>query len=274
MLQDINQVSQIQVSRLKNTHFVGLMTFTRDQFAKAFGDGKDAPRKVNDQLQRFNEAYKALDEAYKSSTYSLDTEALRQADADCDRIFMGIKKMVQAQQGFDFNPAMKAAADLMMQAIDRYDISPNEDYLGENNKLQQLLQDVSNVANLKAAANTLGLEEAYSQLGKMVDRVRDLITQREMAKAPKGAMKAARTLMEPEYRWLIAILNATALMDDDEHRFDALITTLNANVDYLKRNALPLKENIIWTDEDYDDEPDPEIDGDPMEADGETPTEA
>ena len=203
MLQDIIQVSQIQVSRLKNTHFVGLMTFTRHQFAKAFGDGKDAPRKVSDQLQRFN-----------------------------------------------------------------------EDYLGENNKLQQLLQDVSNVANLKAAAHTLGLEEAYSQLGKMVDRVRDLITQREVAKAPKGAMKAARTLMEPEYRWLIAILNATALMDDDEHRFDALITALNANVDYLKRNALPLKENIIWTDEDYDDEPDPEIDGDPMEADGDTPTEA
>ena len=96
MLQEIQQVKSVPVSDLKNTHFVGLMTFTRDQFANTFTD--DAPPKVAEQLERFNTAYQALDDAYKTSTYSLDTEARSKADDDCDRTFMGIKKMVGAQQ--------------------------------------------------------------------------------------------------------------------------------------------------------------------------------
>lgn len=263
MLQEIQQVKSVPVSDLKNTHFVGLMTFTRDQFASTFTD--DAPRKVAEQLERFNTAYQALDDAYKTSTYSLDTEALSKADDDCDRTFMGIKKMVGAQQAFDFNPTVKEAADRMMQAIAKYDISTDEDYLGENNKLQQLLQDVTNVVALKADARTLGLTEAFTQLADKVDLVRKLITRREMGKAPKGAMKAARNAMEPEYRWLIAILNAAALMDDDEHRFDTLITTLNANIDYLKKNVIR-KGGIVWDDEDYDEELDEETEGEEIEG--------
>ena len=262
MLHDIQQVQSAPIAQMKNTHFVGLMTFTRDQFANAFGNPDAAPAKVTAQMQRFNSAYQNLDNAYKTSTYSLDTEALRQADDDCDRTFMGIKKMVQAQQAFDFNPTLKAAADRMMQAIAKYDISPDEDYLGENSKLQQLLNDVNTVATLTADAATLGLTAAFAQLAEKVVLVRQLITQRAAAKAPKGAMKAARAAMEPEYRWLITILNAAALMDDDEHRFDSLITALNANIDYLKKNVLPHRANIAWDDEDYEDETDDETDGD------------
>ena len=262
MLHDIQQVKSVPVSDLKNTHFVGLMTFTRDQFASTFGNPDASPAKVTAQMQRFSDAYKTLDEAYKTSTYSLDTERLRQADDDCDRTFMGIKKMVQAQQAFDFNPTVKDAADRMMQAIARFDISPDEDYLGENSKLQQLINDVRTVASLTDAAATLGLTAAFAQLADKVDLVRKLITQREAGKAPKGAMKVARQQMEPEYRWLIAILNAAALMDDDEHRFDPLITVLNANIDYLKKNVIR-KGGIVWDDEtdteldeeDFDEEP-------------------
>ena len=168
----------------------------------------------------------------------------------------------QAQQAFDFNPTVKDAADRMMQAIARFDISPDEDYLGENSKLQQLINDVRTVASLTDDAATLGLTEAFAQLADKVDLVRKLITQREAGKAPKGAMKVARQQMEPEYRWLIAILNAAALMDDDEHRFDPLITVLNANIDYLKKNVIR-KGGIVWDDEtdteldeeDFDEEP-------------------
>ena len=262
MLHDIQQVNTIHLAQMKLTHFMGLMTFTRDQFAGTFGEGKNAPQKVTDQLERFNKAYQTLDDAYKASTYSLDTKALSQADDDCDRTFMGIKKMVQAQQAFDFNPTVKDAADRMMQAIARFDISPDEDYLGENSKLQQLINDVRTVASLTDDAATLGLTEAFAQLADKVDLVRKLITQREAGKAPKGAMKVARQQMEPEYRWLIAILNAAALMDDDEHRFDPLITVLNANIDYLKKNVIR-KGGIVWDDEtdteldeeDFDEEP-------------------
>ena len=93
-------------------------------------------------------------------------------------------------------------------------------------------------AQLTADAETLGLTAALAQLAEKVALVRDLLTQRGLAQAPKGTMKAARAAMEPEYRWLIAILNAAALMSDDEHKFDTLIQTLNQNIDYLKTVVL------------------------------------
>ena len=80
-----------------------------------------------------------------------------------------------------------------------------------------------------------------------------------------------------QYRWLIAILNAAALMDDDEHRFDPLITVLNANIEYLKKNVIR-KGGIVWDDEtdeeldeeDFDEEPDEETEGEKPQTD---PTE-
>ncbi len=140
MIQDILQVQQLQISQMKQTHLVGLMSFTRDQFAASFSTEKPAPTKLQAQIAAFNKAYADLDTAYRADTYSLDTDELKAADKECDSIFMSIKKMVQAQQGFDFNPELKAAANRLMQAIDKFGIDVSEDYLGENNKLQQLLQ--------------------------------------------------------------------------------------------------------------------------------------
>ena len=238
MLKDILQVQAAPISQLKLTHFVGLMTFTRDQFAAFFTAQNPAPTKVATQLTRYNQRYGVLDDAYRIDDYSLDTERLKKADEDCDHTVMGVKKMTQAQQAFDFNPSVKSAADRMMQAYDKFDIDTAEDYLGENNKLQQFLQEVNTSAQLTADAETLGLTAALAQLAEKVALVRELLTQRGLAQAPKGTMKAARAAMEPEYRWLIAILNAAALMSDDEHKFDTLIQTLNQNIDYLKTVVL------------------------------------
>jgi hypothetical protein len=51
-------------------------------------------------------------------------------------------------------------------------------------------------------------------------------------------MKQARQAVEDEYRQLIQLLNAYALVDDDEHRFDSLFNLLNQNIDYLKNTVL------------------------------------
>ena len=59
-----------------------------------------------------------------------------------------------------------------------------------------------------------------------------------MAKPTKSQMKAACAQMEPEYRWLIQLLNAYALIDQDEQRYQSLIGALNQNIDYLKNIVL------------------------------------
>ena len=238
MLHSIEQVKTINLFDLRQTHLVGLMSFTRDQFAASFSTEKPAPTKLQAQIAAFNKAYADLDTAYRADTYSLDTDELKAADKECDSIFMSIKKMVQAQQGFDFNPELKAAANRLMQAIDKFGIDVSEDYLGENNKLQQLLQEIAQSTQLTADAKALGLEAALAQLKEKATLVRDLLTSRGLAKAPKGRMKQARQAVEDEYRQLIQLLNAYALVDEDKHRFDSLFNLLNQNIDYLKNTVL------------------------------------
>lgn len=235
---NVLQVEPVQISQMKQTHLVGLMSFTRDQFAASFTTEKPAPAKLQTQIEAFNKAYADLDAVYRADSYSLDTDELKNADKECDSIFMSIKKMVQAQQEFNFNPELKAAANRMMQAIDKFRIEVSEDYLGENNKLQQLLQEITESSQLTADAKALGLDAAIAQLKEKATLVRQLLTTRGLAKAPKGRMKQARQAVEQEYRQLTQLLNAYALVDDDEHRFDSLFNLLNQNIDYLKNTVL------------------------------------
>ena len=238
MLHSIEQVKTINLFDLRQTHLVGLMSFTRDQFAASFSTEKPAPTKLQAQIAAFNKAYADLDTAYRADTYSLDTDELKAADKECDDIFRGIAKMVDAQLDFNFNPELKMAAKRVKQAIDKFGIDVSEDYLGENNKLQQLLQEIAQSTQLTADAKALGLEAALAQLKEKATLVRDLLTSRGLAKAPKGRMKQARQAVEDEYRQLIQLLNAYALVDDDAHRFDSLLNLLNQNIDYLKTTVL------------------------------------
>jgi hypothetical protein len=238
MVNEIMQTHEISLTYLKQTHLVGLMTFTRDQFAASFSTEKPAPTKLQAQIAAFNKAYADLDTAYRADTYSLDTDELKAADKECDDIFRSIVKMVEAQLDFNFNPELKMAAKRVKQAIDKFGIDVSEDYLAENNKLQQLIQEITESTQLTADSKALGLETAFAQLKEKATLVRDLLTSRGLAKAPKGRMKQARQAVEDEYRQLIQLLNAYALVDDDEHRFDSLFNLLNQNIDYLKNTVL------------------------------------
>ena len=238
MVRNILQLNKVSLSYLKQAHLMGLMTFTRDQFAAFFTTEKTAPAKLQEQIEVFNAAYTEFDAAYRADTYSLNTDELKVADKECDSIFMSIKKMVAAQQEFDFDPELKAAANRIKQAIDKFAINVSEDYLAENNKLQQFIQEIAQSTQLTADAKALGVEAALAKLKEKAMQVRELITSRGLAKAPKGRMKKARQAMEDEYRELRLLINAYAIVDDDKHRYDSLFNLLNQNIDYLKNTVL------------------------------------
>ena len=268
------QITDFGVSGLKLTHFVGLMTFVKQQYEASFDEEVPAPAKVAEQWSSFLPAYNRLDKAYKAESYSLYTQQLKDADDACDKIFMSAKKMTQAQQGFDFDQQKKQSADRMMQCIDKYKINTAEDYLGQNNKMQQLLEEIEGSATLTHDATVLGLTDALAQLKEKVTLVRQLLTERGASKAPKGEMQAARSAMEPEYKWMMAIINAAALMSEDPHQFDALIIALNQNIDYLK-NVVLARQGGEGEDEGGDEpepspepEPTPEPEPQPDPSDG------
>ena len=96
------------IAQLRLTHFMGLMTYTKDQWTAFFTQEYPAPGKLPAQFGEFTAAYDVLNRAYQTDEYSQDTERLKRADEDCDHTYMGVKKMVQAQQAFDFNQPVKA----------------------------------------------------------------------------------------------------------------------------------------------------------------------
>lgn len=266
MLQDIPQVQGAPISQLKLTHFVGLMSFTNTEVAKFFAqDGMTWPKKVQTQYVRFSNAYQTLDEAYKKEKYSLYTEELKEADAACDKYYMGIKKVVDGWLHFDLDDALKTQALKLKQSMDNYDIDVTEDYLGENNKLQQWLQDVNGSAQLQKAVKALNLGTYIEQLSEKVTQVRSLITERSVRQPEKGATQTAREAMEPEYRLLVKILNADALCDDDEEKYTSLFTTLNRNIDYLKNVVLAHQGAAKPDDPDGDDKGDDDKPDDPSD---------
>ena len=53
MLKDIPQVQSAPIAQLKQTHFVGLMTFTKDQYLGFFTQENPAPAKVAEQWAVF-----------------------------------------------------------------------------------------------------------------------------------------------------------------------------------------------------------------------------
>jgi len=59
--------------------------------------------------------------------------------------------------------------------------------------------------------------------------------------------------MEPQYRWLVQLLNAYALIDANEQRYAALIGALNQNIDYLKNVVLARQGGDSGEDEPSDD---------------------
>ena len=106
-------------------------------------------------------------------------------------------------------------------------------------------------AILTVAAQTLGLTAAIAQLKTVAQRLRQLITDRSATMPAKERMRNARTAMTVEYRWLITALNAYAMVDQDEQRFEVLINKLNGNLDYLKNTVLARKGS---SEEEQDDE--------------------
>lgn len=241
MIQDVKTVVSFDSTRLDNSLYVGLMTFTRDQFNFEFDEDNPAPGKIAAQLTRYEAAYTELDTAYVETRKSVFTPEIEAADTESDQLVIGIRQMVEGATRMTFDQERQQQAIRFYDALKKYKIDTKENYLAENNKILQWIEEVESSATLTVAAQTLGLTAAIAQLKTVAQRLRQLITERSQSMPAKERMRNARTAMTVEYRWLITALNAYAMVDQDEVRFEVLINKLNGNLDYLKNTVLARK---------------------------------
>ena len=241
MIQDVKTVVSFDTTRLDNSLYVGLMSFTKDQYNGFFDADHPAPTKLAAQFTRYDGAYTELDAAYLETRKSVYTPEIEAADTESDQLVIGIRQVAEGATRMSFDQQRQQQATQFYEAMKKYKIDTKENYLAENNKILQWVEEVEGSAELTADAQTLGLSAAIAQLKTVAQRLRQLITERSQSMPAKERMRNARTAMTAEYRWLITALNAYAMIDANETRYDPLVNALNGNLDYLKNTVLSRK---------------------------------
>ena len=231
-------VQDAPIVRMQNAVLVGTMKFTLDQCDSTFTAAAPAPTRLAAQLAEFRTSYGNLNNAFALTRESLITIDISDLDKEGDQLFIGAKETVEGARRMTYVPARKQAGDRLNVFMKKYQIDVKENMIAEWSKLQQMCEEANDSASLTADLATLGLTDMWARLTEIADQLRDKLTQRSAELPALQVMKQAREAIYPEYRALISLLNAYALIDSDIHRYETLIMTLNNNIDYVRIHAM------------------------------------
>jgi len=226
------------VRHLTNSVLVGTMKFTIDQFSAFFTAQNPAPARLAAQQSEFQTAYNRLNAAYALTRTSLLTGDIANLDSEGDQLYLAVKETSEAAQRMTYVAARKQAGDRNMVFLKKYKINTKENFISEWSKMQQLCEEANGSAQITADMATLGLTEVMARLTDIADQLRDFLTQRNAELPSQKAMQQAREAIYPEYRALVDLLNAFAMVDADVTRYATLIQTLDRNIDYVRVHAM------------------------------------
>ena len=243
-------IKQIDFFRLTVMRIAGFLEYLQ-QFVKlvrafAYSEGSaqsNLPAKVQPYFTALASAVGAVDSAYKQSRASDLTKRIADEDTRRDNLYTALKNQVQMYLKFDFDKEMQEAAQLLWNIIKKYGIDVSENYSEESGKLQQMLQELETNYQAELRLKKLGLESLVSQLKTANEQVRTLMSQRndEWTYQQKAALATARKEADEAYKDFVAMLNAAALMDESEYRFDELVSRINELIDYNRKYVVPKK---------------------------------
>ena len=231
-------VQDLPLTRLANSVLVGTMKFTLDQFNAFFTASNPAPERLGQQLTSFSAAYDRLNAAYALTRESLLTGDIAELDREGDQLYLAVKETSETAQRMTFMPARKQAGDRNMVFLKKYKINTKENFISEWSKLQQMTEEANGSAQVTADMATLGLTEVMARLTVIADQLRSKLTERNAEMPTQKAMQQAREAIYPEYRALIQLQNAFALVDSNTSKYLALISALNQNIDYVRVHAM------------------------------------
>lgn len=238
MIQQPTLVQDVPLTRMANSVIVGTMKFTVDQFNTFFNAQNPAPARLAQQLAEFSAAYDNLNASYALTRESLITIDIHGLDEEGDQLFLAVKETTIAAQRMTYLLTKKQAGDRMNIVLKKYSIDVKDNMISEWSKIQQFCEECNASALIAADLITLGLIDVMARLTEIADTLRQRLTERSGEMPALRAMKQARERIAPEYRALIQLLNAFALVDSDTQKYRNLIQTLNGNIDYVRVHAM------------------------------------
>ena len=241
-------IKQIEDFKSKYLRMAGFVEFVQ-QALKLFTDFRNSgeegvsqlPTKVESVYTSYKDNVTAVDDAYKLSRSSDYTQRIADEDDRRDNLYKQLVSLLKMFRRFGYDTEKKAAADYLWNIVKKYGVDPGENYSEESGKLQQMLQELTTDTQAGQHLTLLGLESLVTQLNTANEQVRTLMSNRndERMQVEKAALANARERADEAYRDLILALNASAVMDDDAHRFDALISQVNELIKYYRLYVVP-----------------------------------
>ena len=231
-------VQDAPIVRMTNSVLVGTVKFTLEQFNAFFNASNPAPARLTGQFASFGTSYDRLNAAYALTRTSLLTGDIANLDSEGDQLYLAVKETSEAAQRMTYVVARKQAGDRNMVFLKKYKINTKENFVSEWSKLQQLTEEANASAQITADMATLGLTEVMARLTDIAAQLREFLTQRNAELPSQKAMQQAREAIYPEYRALIDLLNAFAMVDENVNRYATLIQALNRNIDYVRVHAM------------------------------------
>ena len=241
-------IKQIETFQSKYLRMAGFVEFVQ-QVLKLFTAFRDSgeqgvsqlPTKVETVYTSFSGSVTAVDDAYKLSRASDYTQKIADEDDRRDNLYKQLVSMLKMFKRFNYDTEKKEAATYLWNIVKKYNVDVNENYSEESGKLQQMLQELTTDAQAELRTAKLGIENIITQLNTANEQVRTLMSYRndERMQIEKAALANARNEADQAYCTLVLSLNAAAVMDDDAHRFDELISQVNELIKYFRQYVLP-----------------------------------
>lgn len=200
--------------------------------------GSELPTKLVAAGEDLLAAIAAMKEAYRKVNTKAMSAEIRKRDEERDGLLREVKALVATMARMSSMPERQVAGQVLQASMAQWKLNPKRAYLIETTAVGTWLQVVAQSAELSAAAETLGLSTMLTRLAVLNDEVTTLINDRSNAIGEKRARQQRRRRKEAEARWrtFVLVLNAAAVMDPDEHRYDHFTGPMNQQLKELKQD--------------------------------------
>lgn len=222
----MEKVTPVVFSYFRNNDHVQFMT----DFNTLVSNATPLALKIEALYPEFNEAYMALDKAFKVDGGSMLTLPIIGADGLRDRFWSALGMRVRATL---IGPveAEVAAAKKIKRVYDLYGNVRRLSQTEESAALNSLVADLENEENAPLCT-TLGLTAWVTALKEQNALVQSLVQQRREEDAHKnsGDMKAVREAIEPVYEKIVSRINALIELEMDTPEIDEFVSLLNKQI--------------------------------------------
>ena len=204
--------------------------------SQTLADG-ELPEKLVAAGEALLAAIEAMMLAYRKVNFKAMSKAIRRKDEERDTLLREVKTMVATMAKMSTMPERQAAGKALQASIEQWQLDPKMEYTQEGTAVRVWLEVVAKSAKLTAAADVLELTDILARLGELNEEVSMLIIDRSNAVADKRSMQQRQKRKEAERSWrtFVMVLNAAAVMDADEHRYETLIGQLNQRLKEMKQ---------------------------------------